>query len=163
MKTKIEISESEYKRFKFLENLFKSHRHFAGYVERLTGRKDSKIVAVDFDGTIVRHAYPEIGEIVPLAIEGLQMFQQKGWKIILHTMRGGDYLQAAVDLLENEGINLYGVNTNPTQANWTESTKCYAPLYIDDAALGCPLIYPAGERPYVDWMAIFYLMGWEIE
>ena len=161
MKTKIEISESDYKRFKTLENIFKSQRQFAVYVESLTKRSGSKVIAVDFDGTIVRHAYPEIGETVPLAIEGLQMFQEKGWKIILYTMRGGEYLQQAVELVESHGINLYGVNTNPTQSSWTESPKCYAPLYIDDAALGCPLIYPAGERPFVDWMAIFYLMGWQ--
>lgn len=160
MKKKIEISESEYKRFMFLDNLFKSHGRFARYLEQLTGRTGSKVVAVDFDGTIVKHAYPEIGEPVPLAIEGLLAFQEKGWKIILYTMRGGDYLQQAVDLLENQGVELYGVNVNPTQCHWTESPKCYAPLYIDDAALGCPLIYPAGERPFVDWQAIFYLMGW---
>lgn len=163
MKKKIEITENEYKRYKFLENFFKSHRHFANYVEQLTRYKDSKVVAVDFDGTIVRHAYPAIGEIVPLAIEGLQMFQQKGWKIILYTMRSGEYLQQAVDLVESHEIKLYGVNVNPTQCEWTESTKCYAPVYIDDAAIGCPLVYPGNERPYVDWMAIFYLLGWENE
>lgn len=160
MKTKIEITESEYKRFKFLDNLFSSHRRFAGYVEQLTKRKGSKVVAVDFDGTIVKHAYPEIGDPIPLAVEGLLKFQEKGWQIILNTMRGGEYLQAAVDLVESQGIKLYGVNVNPTQCHWTDSPKCYAPLYIDDAALGCPLIYPYGERPYVDWQAIFYIMGW---
>lgn len=160
MKTKIEITESEYKRFKFLENLFQSHKKFASYAEQMTKRKGSKVVAVDFDGTIVKHAYPEIGEPIPWAMEGLRAFQEKGWKIILHTMRSGEYLEEAVELLKKEGINLYGVNVNPTQCHWTESPKCYAPLYIDDAALGCPLIYPAGERPFVDWQAIFYLMGW---
>jgi hypothetical protein len=163
MKTKIEITESEYKRFKFLENLFDSHKQFGTYVEQLTRRKGSKVVAVDFDGTIVRHAYPEIGETVPLAIEGLLAFQQKEWKIILNTMRSGERLQHAVDYLEARGVSLYGVNLNPTQRHWTESTKCYAPLYIDDAALGCPLIYPAGDRPFVDWLAIHYLMGWAVE
>lgn len=160
MKTNIEISESDYRRFKFLENIFKSQRQFAVYLERLTQRSGSKIVAVDFDGTIVRHAYPEIGELVPLAIEGLLAFQEKGWKIILYTMRGGEYLQQAVEYLEQAGIELYAVNENPAQSHWTESPKCYAPLYIDDAALGCPLIFPKGERPFVDWQAIFYLMGW---
>ena len=160
MKTKIEITESEHRRFKFLENLFRSQRRFADYVEQMTRRKGSKVVAVDFDGTVVKHAYPEIGEIVPFAIEGLHAFQERDWQIILNTMRSGEYLDAAVDFLAGEGIELYGVNVNPTQCHWTNSTKCYAPLYIDDAALGCPLIYPAGERPFVDWQAIFYLMGW---
>ena len=163
MKTKIEITESEYRRFKFLENLFDSQRRITVYLEQLTKRKGSKVVAVDFDGTIVKHAYPEIGDPVPLAIEALLQFEQRGWRIILNTMRGGEYLQQAVDYLETAGITLYGVNTNPTQKHWTESTKCYAPLYIDDAALGCPLIYPLDERPFVDWMAIFYLMGWDAE
>ncbi len=27
------------------------------------------IIAVDFDGTIVKHKYPEIGEPIPFAIE----------------------------------------------------------------------------------------------
>jgi hypothetical protein len=28
-------------------------------------------------------------------------------------------------------------------------------MYIDDASLGCPLIYPEnGERPYVDWVKV---------
>lgn len=163
MTKKIEISESDYKRYKFLENAMKSQNRFARYVELLTARKGSKVVAVDFDGTIVRHAYPEIGEPVPLALEGLEMFQRKNWKIILHTMRGGDYLQQAIDYLEQAGIELYAVNENPTQKHWTDSTKCYAPLYIDDAAVGCPLVYPPDERAYVDWLAIFYLLGWANE
>lgn len=160
MRRKIEIYESEYQRFKALENMFNSQKRFANYVDQLTKRRGSKIVAVDFDGTIVKHAYPEIGEPIPLAIEGLLIFQEKGWQIILNTMRSGKYLEEAVELVEKQGVELYGANVNPTQCEWTDSPKCYAPLYIDDAALGCPLIYPVGERPYVDWRAIFYLMGW---
>jgi hypothetical protein len=160
METRIEISESEYRRFQFLENLYNSQKQFTEYIRLLAERKGSRVVAVDFDGTIVKHAYPAIGEAIPLAVEGLLAFQENGWKIILYTMRGGEYLQEAVDLVESKGVRLYGVNTNPTQRHWTESPKCYAPLYIDDAALGCPLIFPADERPYVDWEAIFYLMGW---
>lgn len=35
----------------------------------------------------------------------------------------------------------------------TSSPKVHADLYIDDAALGCPLIYNPdfSDRPYVDW------------
>ena len=163
MEAKIEISENDFRRFQFLESLYESHRQFAEYVERFTRRKGSKVVAVDFDGTIVKHAYPEIGETVPHAFEGLRAFQRNGWKIILYTMRSGEYLEAAVELLASENIELYGVNTNPTQRFWTESTKCYAPLYIDDAALGCPLIFPPDERPFVNWRAVFRLMNWETE
>jgi len=63
----------------------------------------------------------------------------------------GKYLTHAVDWFKKHEIPLYGIQKNPTQGTWTHSPKCYANLYIDDAALGCPLIYPKGGRPYVDW------------
>ena len=49
-----------------------------------------------------------------------------------------------------------GSNINPTQKSWTDSPKVYANLYIDDAALGCPLTIDNdfSDRPYVDWKAI---------
>ena len=53
------------------------------------------------------------------------------------------------------GINLFGINENPTQYSWTNSRKVYGHIYIDDAGYGCPLIYPLnGDRPYVDWKNI---------
>jgi hypothetical protein len=51
-------------------------------------------------------------------------------------------------------IELYGVNRNPTQDTWTASPKAYAKLYIDDAALGCPLKYPRDARPFVNWRRV---------
>ena len=35
------------------------------------------IIAVDFDGTIVEHKYPEIGRELPFAIETLKKLQQE--------------------------------------------------------------------------------------
>jgi hypothetical protein len=66
---------------------------------------------------------------------------------------GGDYLTDAVNWFKERDIQLYGINENPTQKDWTTSPKSYANLYIDDASLGCPLIY-GRERPYVDWDAV---------
>ena len=53
-------------------------------------------------------------------------------------------------------IPLHGVNVNPTQHTWTKSPKAYGQLYIDDAALGCPLIYNSeiSDRPFVDWAKV---------
>jgi len=42
---------------------------------------------------------------------------------------------------------------NPTQDRWTDSPKCYANIFIDDAALGCPLIETDG-RSVVDWLKV---------
>jgi len=116
------------------------------------------IIAVDFDGTCVTHAYPEIGSDIG-AVPVLKALVAAGHKLILYTMRSGDTLAAAVKWCEENGIELWGVNNNPEQHTWSASPKVYAALYIDDAALGCPLILPAnGKRPYVDWGEVSQLL-----
>ena len=118
------------------------------------------IIAVDFDGTIVEHEYPKVGAPVPNAIETLKWLQEKEVKLILWTMRsdnrddGSSPLMEAVEFCEKQGIEFWGINQNPTQHNWTGSPKAYAHRYIDDAALGCPLVYTSGKPPYVDWVKI---------
>ena len=118
------------------------------------------VLAVDFDGTCVEHMYPEIGPDVPLAVEVLKWIQDRGGKIILYTMRSGENLDAAVKWFEKRSVKLYGVNSNPSQSAWTQSPKAYAQVYIDDAALGCPLI-PAHSSPrmMVSWAAVRGLLG----
>lgn len=111
-------------------------------------------IAVDFDGTIVEHKFPGIGAPVPGALEYLKQFKEDGAKLILWTMRSdgseyGDVLQEAVDYCRENGLEFDHINENPQ--DWTTSNKAYAHVYIDDAAFGCPLIQPAGRRPYVNW------------
>ncbi len=113
------------------------------------------IIAIDFDGTIVEHAFPEVGAPVDGAIEKMKGFLKDGHQIILWTMRSGETLDHAVDYLARNNISLFGINNNPQQNSWSMSPKAYAHTYIDDAAYGCPLIYPLnGHRPYVDWSKI---------
>lgn len=123
------------------------------------------IIAIDFDGTIVEHAFPEIGRPVPGAIRWMKRFQELGARLILWTMRsdrgaGGPhdvpeepYLFEAVAYCEQNGVTFWAVNGNPQQSSWTESPKAYAHLYIDDAAFGCPLTESKrmGGRAMVDW------------
>jgi hydroxymethylpyrimidine pyrophosphatase-like HAD family hydrolase len=112
-------------------------------------------VSVDFDGTIVHHAYPDMGPPVTGAIATLRDWQRRGYKIILNTMRSGKELQDAIDYIQKNGIELFAVNENPTSKSWTSSPKVLAHVYIDDAAFGCPLVYPPLDskykRPYVNW------------
>ncbi len=117
----------------------------------------NKILGLDFDGTCVTHDYPKVGRDIGASVV-LKKFIKNGWKICLNTMRSGDTLQEAVDWFEDTGIELYGINKNPDQHTWTKSTKVYAHLYIDDAALGCPLITPVLGRPYVDWKTVSKLV-----
>ncbi len=103
-------------------------------------------ICVDFDGTIVDHAYPDIGNQVPEAIYWLKRLQMLGGRIILFTMRsdqedGDPLLREAVDYLRYNGIHLYGINRNPDQDDWTTSPKAYGHVYVDDAAIGCPLVH----------------------
>jgi hypothetical protein len=116
-------------------------------------------ICVDFDGTVVYHKYPKVGEDVPYAVKVLNRLVAKGHKIILFTMRSGNYLTEAVLWYHEKRISLYGINTNPDQKKWTASPKAYGNVYIDDAALGAPLIYPKdGSRPYVDWKGVEKLL-----
>lgn len=113
------------------------------------------IIAIDFDGTCVAHEYPEIGRDIG-AVPVLKEMIKEGHQLILFTMRGGECLLKAVQWFSDNDIELYGVNTNPTQSEWTDSPKAYAEMYIDDAALNIPLVRMAktGERDYVDWAEV---------
>jgi hypothetical protein len=109
------------------------------------------VVAVDFDGTCVTHEYPKVGRHIG-AQRVLHRIVNEGGQLILWTMRSGEHLQDAVNWFADNGLPLFGIQRNPTQDAWTDSPKAYAKLYIDDAALGCPLRTGLkGERPFVDW------------
>lgn len=122
-------------------------------------------IGLDFDGTVVKHAYPEIGDQIPGAIRTLRDLTDKGHRLILFTMRSDrperKYLTEAVDYLRGAGVDLFGIQRNPGQDSWTSSPKAYADVYIDDSALGCPCIIPEGESRYVDWSMIRILFKLE--
>lgn len=113
------------------------------------------VIALDFDGTVVTHRYPEIGVDIG-SVGVLKKLVENGHKLILNTMRSGKELEDAVNWFNSNDIPLYGVNENPDQKSWTDSTKVFANIYIDDAALGAPLIYKEemSIRPYIDWVKV---------
>lgn len=111
-------------------------------------------IAIDFDGTVVTHEYPEIGEDAG-AVPVLQELLANGNRLILHTMRSGKLLDEAVAWFKRNNLPLYAINENPHQSKWTNSPKVHADLYIDDSALGCPVRFVDGvRRPVVDWVRI---------
>jgi hypothetical protein len=129
-------------------------------------------IAIDFDGTCTTHEFPQIGRDIG-AQPVLRRLVRRGHKLILFTMRSdrpsngatgddsikdvvGNFLTDAVDWFIKNEIPLYAVQQNPTQHKWTTSPKCYAQLYIDDAALGCPtkLDLNISLRPFVDWSKV---------
>jgi hypothetical protein len=102
--------------------------------------KDSLIIAVDFDGTIVEDRYPEIGKPMLFAIDTLKKMQADGHRLILWTYRSGRKLQEAVDFMKGQGIEFYAVNRSfpeePDNLDENTSRKIAADLFIDDRNLG---------------------------
>lgn len=116
------------------------------------------IIALDFDGSCVVHEYPEVGRDIG-ALPVIEKLVKAGHHIMLWTMRSGKTLDDAVNWFEEKNIPLFGINKNPDQHTWTSSSKQHANIYIDDAALGCPLKKGlTGERPYVDWEQVEILL-----
>ncbi|GHT01178.1 hypothetical protein AGMMS49525_01220 [Bacteroidia bacterium] len=101
--------------------------------------KKQLIIAVDFDGTIVEHEYPHIGQPIPFAIEVLKKLQEEGHILILWTVRDGKLLQNAVDYCAQNGLEFYAVNKNhpEDQPNPDRSPKLKAiDIFIDDRNVG---------------------------
>ena len=101
------------------------------------------IIAIDFDGTVVTHAYPHMGMDAG-AVPVLKELVANDCKLILYTMRSGQLLEKAVQWFKEQKIPLYAINENPGQKSWTSSPKVHADLYIDDSALGCPIRFMDG-------------------
>jgi len=95
-------------------------------------------IAVDFDGTIVEHQYPEIGKEKLFALRTLKELEKKGARIILWTFRTGKELEDAVDYCRRNGVEFYAVNRNYPEEVPDEnvSRKIDADIYIDDKNLG---------------------------
>ena len=94
------------------------------------------IIAIDFDGTIVEHKYPEIGRPIPFAIETLLQFQQENHKLILWTVREDDLLQEAIDYCAERGLIFYANNTNYPEEITPSPRKLSVDMFIDDRNLG---------------------------
>jgi len=123
------------------------------------------IIAIDFDGTIVDHQYPDIGQPVPGAIEGIKEIYARNHQIMIWTMRSGyplfDVKEYLKNNLDQKIIDSMWFNENPQQSEWTYSKKQYANFYIDDAAIGCPLMeYPSAlsKRECVDWAKVMEIL-----
>lgn len=120
------------------------------------------IVAIDFDGTCVTNEYPKIGKEIGAA-PVLKEMTENGIKLVLCTMRDGKLLEEAVQWFRDNNIPLYGINKTPGQYKWTSSPKIFANYYIDDAAIGVPLVFDTNNKPFVDWQKLrIYLEAYRL-
>ena len=96
-------------------------------------------IAVDFDGTIVEHRYPKLGEEIPFATETLKILAQERHKLILWTVREGELLEEAIEWCRQRGVFFYSVNKDYPEEEKSHngfSRKLKADLFIDDRNLG---------------------------
>ncbi|MCD8296303.1 MAG: hypothetical protein LUC88_01890 [Prevotella sp.] len=98
-------------------------------------------IALDFDGTIVEHKYPEIGEEIPFATETIKKLIADHHKVILWTVREGKLLDEAVEWCRQRGIEFYAVNKDYPEENGSASNKYFsrkikADMFIDDCNVG---------------------------
>ena len=100
--------------------------------------QDRLIIAVDFDGTIVEDAYPDIGKPKLFAFDTLKRFKEDGHRLILWTYRSGQRLEEAVEFCKKNGIEFYAVNQSfpEEELNDDRSRKINADLFIDDRNIG---------------------------
>lgn len=115
------------------------------------------VIAVDFDGTIVEHRYPEIGKEIPFAIATLKKLQAERHLLILWSVREGVLLDNAVEFCRKRGLEFYAINANyPDEPIPSQPTcpcrKLQADLFIDDRNVG--------KLP--DWGVIYEMLheGW---
>lgn len=94
-------------------------------------------IACDFDGTIVEHRYPAIGEERPFATEVLRRLIQDRHKLILWTVREGQLLDEALEWCRERGVEFYAVNSDMSDMfneakDKNFSCKLNADVFIDD-------------------------------
>jgi len=95
-------------------------------------------IAVDFDGTIVEHKYPQIGKELLFAFETLKQLIKQRHQVILWTYRAGKELDEAVEFCRENGVEFFAVNSNYPEEHYdgSISRKIDADVYIDDRNLG---------------------------
>ncbi|NJK94361.1 MAG: hydrolase [Bacteroidales bacterium] len=108
-------------------------------------------IAVDFDGTIVEHKYPAIGEELLFAIETLKELQRQQYQLVLWTFRAGKELDEAVEFCRKRGLEFYAINKNYPEEVYDDSIsrKINADIYIDDRNIG----------GFPGWQAIWNLLN----
>lgn len=109
-------------------------------------------IAVDFDGTLCLHRYPEIGPELEKGIEFLKYLQEIGAEIYLDTMRSGKELREAVKWCYDRDLIFDSIGPDPSQRKWTSSQKTHADYAIDDRSLyGLYISYDDNGTPFINW------------
>lgn len=107
-------------------------------IEMIDGTQTQKIIAVDFDGTLFKDNFPNVGEPIWATIKYIKAQKEKGSTIILWTCRCGENLETALEACKGVGLEFDYINEN-TKNNFdtygNDCRKIFADIYIDDKAI----------------------------
>lgn len=99
-----------------------------------------RIIAVDFDGTLVKDSIRGIGKPNRLVFDYVKMLREVGWRAVLWTCRDNDNedaeLDAAIAFCKDLGLEFDAVNDNvpEVKALYGDPRKIHANIYLDDRA-----------------------------
>jgi len=99
------------------------------------------IVSIDFDGTIVRDAYPDIGEPYPGAIDAINDLYDAGYCIIINSCRARNQECDMVRWIYLNDLKINHCNENCLELICKYRTDCRkisADIYVDDKSLFAP-------------------------
>lgn len=88
-------------------------------IKGLVRRPEGFDLAVDFDGTLCRNMYPDIGMPIGETIRQVKLAKDYGVRVALWTCRQSAYLDKAIAWCAAQGIELDAVNDN------TEERKAF--------------------------------------
>ena len=96
------------------------------------------LIAVDFDGTIVEHRFPEIGKEIPFATDTLRKLISEQHRLVLWTVRSGRLLDEALEWCRQRGVEFYAVNRDYPDQEFSEDMprKIKVDMVIDDRNVG---------------------------
>lgn len=92
------------------------------------------IIAIDFDGTIVDHNYPKIGNLKSNVKEVINKLYENHI-IIIWTCRFGKDKYDMINFLDKEGIRYHYINENDPNLDFQPFPKIYYDILIDDRNL----------------------------
>lgn len=100
--------------------------------------KKRLVLGVDFDGTIVEEAFPNIGAIKQKTVDFMYRAQREGHLVIVWTARSGKAEREAIKFLHDNGIPHDYVNQNPEDPyaiRGEQGRKIFCDYYLDDRSV----------------------------
>lgn len=113
---------------------------------------NKKIIFLDFDGTVVYHRYPEIGDLIPESINVIKELISNGHTVILNSYRSNSLqTDSALNFLKEFGIEIESTKYKIIPIKFDLDNIL---IFIDDITSNIPLLIDDKNLNYVDWATL---------